>query len=82
MLAPCWEQHPLCLYMLDWLSEMWSVLYLTPRRTGGSLAAQGEWQTRLLPAAVEQMYMETSDCEHSPGSHRRQPSMAARINRS
>jgi hypothetical protein len=81
MLAPCWDQHPLCLFMLDWLSELWSLLYLTPRRTSASLAAQGEWQTRLLPAAAEQMYMETSDCDHSPAARRRQPSMAAHINR-
>ena len=35
-LPPCWEHHPLCLYILDWLSELWSVLYLAPRRNGGS----------------------------------------------
>ena len=23
----CWEQHPLCLYGLDWLMKLWSVLY-------------------------------------------------------
>ena len=81
MLAPCWDQHPLCLYTLDWLAELWSVLYLTPRRTGGSLAAQGEWQTRLLPAAAEQMHMETSDCEHTSISARHQPSLGTRLNR-
>ena len=30
-LGPCWDQHPLCLYGLDWLMELWSVLYLTRR---------------------------------------------------
>ena len=30
-LGSCWEQHPLCLYTLDWLSELWSVLYLQPQ---------------------------------------------------
>src|SRR6266702_6236447 len=35
-LGGCWEQHPLCLYTLDWLSELWSVLYLQPRRTTGA----------------------------------------------
>jgi hypothetical protein len=81
MLAPCWEQHPLCVFMLDWPSELWSVLYLTPRRTGGSLGAQGEWQTRLLPAAAEQMYAETSGCEHVAGSHGHGPSITTRLNR-
>jgi hypothetical protein len=66
MLPSCWEQHPLCLYLLDWLSELWSVLYLGSLRTGSTLAAQGEWQTRLLPAAAEQMAYEASGCGHSP----------------
>jgi len=70
-LPACWEQHPLCLYVLDWLSELWSVLYLAPGRHGGSLAAQGEWQTRLLPAAAEQMAYETTGCPHGPGPGRR-----------
>ena len=36
----CWEQHPLCLYTLDWLSELWSVLYLDPGPQRRTLAAQ------------------------------------------
>jgi len=72
MLPPCWESHPLCLHMLDWLSELWSVLYLTSRRNGGTLAAQGEWQTRLLPAAAEQMALESTSCQHAAGTTRRQ----------
>jgi hypothetical protein len=77
-LPPCWEHHPLCLYILDWLSELWSVLYLAPSRNGGTLAAQGEWQTRLLPAAAEQMAYETTGCPHGPGTTRRLPSPGAR----
>jgi hypothetical protein len=64
-LGACWEQHPLCLYTLDWLSELWSVLYLQPRRTTGTLAGQAEWQTRLVTAAAEQMTRETSRCQHA-----------------
>jgi len=71
-LGNCWEQHPLCLYALDWLSELWSVLYLQPRRTTGTLAGQAEWQTRLLTAAAEQMATETSRCEHAI-QHRSHP---------
>ena len=58
-LADCWDQHPLCLYLLDWLSELWSVLYLRPARTAGTLAGQAEWHTRLLPAAASQLAQET-----------------------
>ena len=31
-LGSCWEQHPLCLYGLDWLMELWSILHLTSTR--------------------------------------------------
>jgi hypothetical protein len=65
-LGPCWDQHPLCLYGLDWLMELWSILYLAPDRTPGAIASQAEWQTRLLPALAEQMYLETTRCEHAP----------------
>jgi hypothetical protein len=80
-LGPCWEQHSLCLYGLDWLMELWSVLYLAPDRTDGRLASQAEWQTRLLPALAEQMYLETTRCQHArqPGPQRKlaRPSGAA-----
>jgi len=72
-LPACWENHPLCLYILDWLSELWSVLYLAPSRGGGSLAAQAEWQTRLLPAAADQMARETTGCPHTAGTRRHPP---------
>jgi hypothetical protein len=70
-LPACWEHHPICLYTLDWLSELWSVLYLGTNRTTSTLAAQGEWQTRLLPAAADQMATETTGCRHGTGPARR-----------
>ena len=73
-LGPCWDQHSLCLYTLDWLSELWQVLYLTRRRSASTLAAQAEFQTRLLPAAAAQMHAETSGCTmHSAGASRTRP---------
>jgi hypothetical protein len=63
-LGDCWEQHPLCLYTLDWLSQLWSVLYLAPARTAGTLAGQAEWHTRLLAAAADQLARETRRCAH------------------
>ncbi len=72
-LPPCWEHHPLCLYALDWLSELWSVLYLGARRSSGTVAAQAEWQTRLLPAAAEQMAREAAGCPHNSAATWRQP---------
>jgi hypothetical protein len=63
-LGDCWQQHPLCLMLLDWLSELWSVLYLSTPRTDRDLGAQSEFATRILPAAAEQLHVETSRCGH------------------
>jgi hypothetical protein len=70
-LGPCWDQHALCLNGLDWLMELWFLLYLAPDRTAGTIASQAEWQTRLLPALAEQMYLETTRCEHAQRAARR-----------
>ena len=77
-LGPCWDQHPLCLFGLDWLMELWSALYLTPERDTSGLASQAEWQIRLLPALAEQMHLETTRCQHrQPGHPRPQQGPAA-----
>ncbi len=63
-LGSCWEAHDLCLYGLDILADLWSVLYLRPRRTPGVLSAQAEYQARILPALADQLRLETSHCGH------------------
>jgi hypothetical protein len=63
----------LCLNALDWLSELWSVLYLAAERSPEILAAQAEWQTRLLPAAADQMAAETDGCPHAAAAARSLP---------
>lgn len=74
-LPRCWEQHPACLYFLDWLSELWSLLYLNSQRDGRDLAAQAEWHTRLLPAAAEHMATEAARCRHNAEPPARIPSV-------
>jgi len=64
-LGPCWPAHDLCLYSLDILADLWSVLYLQPRRTPGLLTAQAEYQARILPALADQLRLETSHCGHA-----------------
>lgn len=64
-LGPCWESHDLCLYALDILAELWSVLYLQDTRSPALLTAQAEYQARLLPALAEQLQAETSRCGHA-----------------
>lgn len=76
-LGECWDRHPLCLYVLDWLSELWSVLYLAPRRTQAILAGQAEWHARLLPAAADLLARETRSCPRHSG-HGRSPWKEAR----
>lgn len=63
-LGPCWDQHPLCLYGLDILAELWSVLYLPGTRTPALLSMQAEYQARILPALAEQMSIATTRCRH------------------
>jgi hypothetical protein len=63
-LAPCWQAHDLCLYGLDILAELWSVLYLQPGRSPGLLSAQAEYQARILPALAAQLITETTSCGH------------------
>jgi hypothetical protein len=74
-LGPCWEQHPLCLYGLDVLSELWSVLYLQASRSPAMLSAQAEYQARILPAIAEQLMTETTRCGHAAA---RRPANGAR----
>ena len=63
-LGPCWPSHDLCLYGLDILAELWSVLYLQPDRSPGLVSAQAEYQARLLPALADQLRIETNRCGH------------------
>ena len=63
-LGPCWDQHDLCLYALDILAELWSVLYLQPSRNPGLVSAQAEYQARILPALADQLRIETNRCGH------------------
>ena len=64
-LGPCWPAHDLCLYGLDILSSLWSVLYLQPERTPGLVSAQAEYQARILPALAAQLTTETTRCGHT-----------------
>lgn len=65
MLAPCWPEHELCLFVLDFLSELHSVLYLRGSRSARTLADQAEFHLRILPAAAELMRAETTRCDHA-----------------
>lgn len=64
MLGVCWQDHGLVLVGLDVASQMHSVLWFQPKRPASLLAAQAEFQTRIMPAFAEQWRAETSRCTH------------------
>jgi hypothetical protein len=66
--AKCWPEHAFCCVVLDWLAELWQVLFLHPTRTAGLLQSQAEFSTRILPAAVDQLAAETTSCPHARGA--------------
>jgi hypothetical protein len=67
-LPDCWQQHNLCLFVLDFLSNLHSVLYLRPTRSTPTVSGQAEFHTRLLPVAAELMADETRGCGHGSGT--------------
>jgi hypothetical protein len=64
-LGPCWEQHPLALLLLDWLSEWHKVLYLREIRGPGHLTSMAEWHARFLPIVAEMLKATTTGCPHA-----------------
>ena len=63
-LPPCWNQHWLCITVIDVLSELHKVLWMQPVRLAGTLSGQAEFLTRLAPALAELMAAERKGCEH------------------
>jgi hypothetical protein len=76
LLAPCWDQHPLCLAYLDTLHEAWCLLYLTDRDPK-MVFAQLDWLTRPLLQAAEVMANDTRTCRDR--GHHRDPSTAGSV---
>jgi hypothetical protein len=63
-LPPCWEEHWLCITVIDVLSELHKVLWMQPVRLAGTLSGQAEFLTRLAPALAELMAAERKGCDH------------------
>jgi hypothetical protein len=66
-LGECWPEHPLALTELDWLSELWSVLYLSSPRSARDLSAQAEFNVRIAPQVAEILAKETGKCSKHGG---------------
>lgn len=63
-LPDCWEQHPLALSHLDWLSELHRYLWHECDRTAQLLNSQAEFSIRIVPAVADVLAKETSTCRH------------------
>ncbi len=74
LLAPCWQQHPLCLVYLDVVHEAWCLLYLADRDPK-MVFAQLDWLTRSLLQAAEVMANDTRPCRDR--GHHREPGQEA-----
>lgn len=57
-MGDCWEQHDMCLVILDCMSELWKFLYLSSPRTPRSLSAQVDWQMRAVKELADQLATE------------------------
>lgn len=63
-IPPCWPQHPLMLYLLDMIMEIWKALYLTQSRDTRLLASQAQFQSKILPDLRLQFAEAKSACTH------------------
>jgi hypothetical protein len=63
-LPACWNEHWLCITVIDVLSELHRVLWMQPVRLSGNLSGQAEFLTRLAPALAEVMAAERKGCPH------------------
>lgn len=66
-MPPCWESHQLVWTIGDWLTELWSYLYLSPRRPPAMLSGQAELTIRILPAVADLIRRECKNCDHELG---------------
>jgi len=79
-LGECWPEHPLALKELDWLSELWSVLYLSSPRSARDLSAQAEFNVRIVPQVAEILAKETGKCSAHSAVLNAAPVNGARVN--
>jgi hypothetical protein len=64
-LGACWQEHDLCLYVLDVLAELHTWLYQPARtRAVGRLTSQADWHARLLVPLADLLARETKACSH------------------
>jgi len=63
-LPACWDQHPLCLYVLDVLSQAWMTLWLRETRSLSVLGGQMDLLSRQIKPLADLMQAEAKGCKH------------------
>jgi hypothetical protein len=71
-IAPCWADHPVCVVLLDVLSEMHRVLYHGSKRSWGVVHNQAELYVRFGREITALVHDELAGCKY--GQHTAGPS--------
>jgi hypothetical protein len=66
-IAPCWEAHPVCVVLLDVLSQMHGALYHGTGRTWGVVHNQAELYVRFGREITALLQAELAECKY--GQH-------------
>jgi hypothetical protein len=72
-IAPCWADHPVCVVVLDVLSQMHAALYHGTKRSWGLVHNQGELYVRFGREITALVHDELAGCKY--GQHTTSPSL-------
>ncbi len=73
-IAPCWEAHPVCVVLLDVLSEMHGALYHGTKRGWGVVHNQAELYVRFGREITALLQAELAECKYGQhATHRPTP---------
>jgi hypothetical protein len=72
-IAPCWQDHPVCVVLLDVLSQMHAALYHGTNRSWGVVHNQAELYVRFGREITALVHDELAGCKY--GQHTPSPSL-------
>ena len=72
-IAPCWQEHPVCVVLLDVLSQMHAALYHGTNRSWGLVHNQAEMYVRFGREITALVREELAGCKY--GQHAASPSL-------
>jgi hypothetical protein len=69
-IAPCWQEHPVCVVLLDVLSQMHAALYHGTQRSWGVVHNQGELYVRFGREITALVREELAGCKYGQHTER------------